>query len=112
MSSLSFVQRTFDWDGGNSFVRRGKRRGTRAPLSPRKYFKKGLISRQTLEHFGTLDMKKTLNNHLMSLFIPQPHVVFFRLAYQFRNSKHTNLKSYNFLNFKKCIQKNKEKLEI
>ena len=48
----------------------------------------------------------------MSLFIPQPHVVILRLAYQFRNSKHTNLKSYNFLNFKKCIQKNKEKLEI
>ena len=55
MSSLSFVQRTFYWDGRN--VLSGvKGVGTGQKLLPSKCVKKTMISRITLGYFNTLDL--------------------------------------------------------
>ena len=54
MSSLSFVLRTFDWDGGTALSgEEGVRTGVQ--LLP-KCVKKNMISRQTPAYFSTLDL--------------------------------------------------------
>jgi len=74
MSSLSFVQRTFDWDEGNDFVWRGRCKDWGATCSPSKCVKKTLISRQTLGYFSTLDLTQIFSKHLINLLAPQPGV--------------------------------------
>jgi len=55
MLSLSFVQRTFYWNGG--YVLSGEKGvGTGQKFLPSKCVKKAMISRITLRYFCTLDL--------------------------------------------------------
>ena len=77
MSSLSFVQKTFDWGGGNIFVWRVRCRDwvTIAPqvsVLRKPWFKD--------KHWGSLAhwiWPRLLSKHFINLLTPQPHVVFF-----------------------------------
>jgi len=55
MSSLSFVLRTFDWDGGSGFVWKVRCKDWGA-ISTQVGVSKTLISRQTPGYFRTLDL--------------------------------------------------------
>jgi len=58
MSSLSFVQMAYDWDGRNDLS--GEESvGMKHNAPPSKCVNKALISRQTLRHFSTLDLTQT-----------------------------------------------------
>jgi len=56
MSSLSFVQRTFDWGGEKCFWLEKKVHGLGDNCLSSKHLEKALIARQTLEYFSTLDL--------------------------------------------------------
>jgi len=90
MSSLSFVQRTFDWDGGNVFVWEGRCRdwGTVAPqvnVIKTPDFK---TNTGALQHIG---FDPCFRINILSVCSLHSHIsCFFRLAYQYRATKHKN----------------------
>ena len=93
MSSLSFVQKTFDWD---SFVWRGRCSdwGTIAPQV-------SVLTKSWCQdkRWGILVhwiWPRLLSKHFISLLTPQPNVVFFRLAYQSKASIHNNWRVRTF----------------
>ena len=95
-SFLSFVLRTFDWDGTNGFVCRGRCRDWGAIAPQVSVLWKTWFHDK---HRGTLAhwiWPIFLSKHFTNLLTPQPNV-FFMLAYQSRASKHKNWKELDGL---------------